>query len=305
MIHVLRSVLQMALTMLAATLIVFCLGRLTGDPVTLLVPIETPRERYDELRQQLGLDRPLPVQYLEFVRNLATGDLGQSIRLRRPVTHIIAETLPRSLALAAVAMIMAVAIGFPLGILAAVRHLSFWDTLARSIAVLGQSVPPFLLGILLIIVFSVWLRVLPSAGSDGPLNYLMPAFTIAWFVSAGIVRLLRSSMLEVLSRDYVGVARAKGLTERTVILRHALRNAAIPVVTFLGIMLGIVIVASVVVEVVFTWLGIGRAAYESVIQRDFPLMQGIVLVLTAVVLVINTLVDILYVWLDPRLRHGR
>ncbi|WP_417725672.1 ABC transporter permease [Salipiger sp.] len=303
--YIFRRCFQGLVTLLVVSVVVFMLARMSGDPVMLLLPEFGTEEDAARLREQLGLDRPLVVQYSYFIANALQGDFGVSIKTSAPVTELIGERLPSSILLSAAAMAIAVVVGLPLGIVAAVRKGTWIDTVARVIALFGQSVPNFAMGVLLILIFSVQLRWLPSFGQTGWQSLIMPAVTLgSSMVLAGITRLVRSGMLDVLDSDYVKLARIKGLSEARVIWKHALHNAVLPVLTFVGFYFALIVGGVVVTETVFSWPGLGRLAYEAVLWHDFPLIQAIVLLLAAVSISVNLLVDILYAWLDPRIRYG-
>ena len=288
------------------SVVVFILARATGDPLHLILPMSATQEDYAEARRYLGLDRPYVEQYLSFVGKAVRGDFGTSLRARKPVIELIRERLPNSLKLAVFAMGISLAMAFPLGVMAAVKKGTGIDRAAQVIAVLGQSLPTFWLAIILVEFVSGRLQWLPAAGNDAGLaSYILPGFTLGWFVVAGMMRLLRSSMLEVLDSDYVKLARVKGVAEHRVVWLHALRNALIPVVTFAGIYFAILVTTAIVVETVFAWPGLGRLAYEGISSRDFPVIQAVVLTTAAIVAVISLCVDCLYAVIDPRIRHAR
>jgi peptide/nickel transport system permease protein len=294
---------QALLTLLASSVIVFALVRTSGSPVDLILPPDsTPAERQAAIRR-LGLDRPLSYQYGAFLWNALQGDWGTSLRTGRPATELVKERLANSLKLATAAIGITLLLSIPLGVLAAVNRAGPWDRLGMAFAVLGQSLPAFWLGIILMLVFAVWLRWLPTSGMESWRHYVLPAVVLGWGISAGVVRLLRSSMLEVLDSEFVKLARTKGLSEARVVWKHALRNALVPVITFSGFMYGVIIAAAIVVEVVFSWPGLGRLAYESTLWRDFPVLQLTVLTWTALVIAINFLVDVSYGLVDPRVRR--
>ena len=293
----------MALAILSV--VVFVLARATGDPLHLILPMSATKEEYAEARRYLGLDRPYLEQYLSFVGRAVTGDFGMSLRARRPVSELIRERLPNSLSLAAFAMAVSLAIAFPLGVLAAVKKGTALDRTAQVIAVLGQSLPTFWVAIVLVEFIAGRLQWLPAAGREGFASYILPGFTLGWFVVAGMMRLLRSAMLEVLDSEYVKLARVKGVVESRVIWVHALRNALVPVVTFAGIYFAILVTTAIVVETVFAWPGIGRLAYEGISSRDFPVIQAVVLTTAGIVTVVNLGVDCLYAVIDPRIRYAR
>jgi peptide/nickel transport system permease protein len=301
--YLVGRILQALLSMLVVISIVFILTRLSGNPVHLLLDVNATQRDLEILTHHLGLDKPLPVQYGIYVKNIALGDLGKSVLTRRPVTEHIWERLPATVELGFVAMFMSVLIGVPIGVYSAVRRGSFLDGSARVFAVLGQSLPPFWLGLMLILVFGVLLGVLPAGGRGGLQHLLLPAFTLGYFTSAAIMRLTRSSMLEVLGTDYVKFARLKGLHEQVVLWKHGLKNALLPVVTFAVMLFVQFLGGAVVTETVFAWPGLGRLILESITTRDYPIVQAGVLVLSALYLTGNLLVDLLYSWLNPKIRH--
>ncbi|MGE3537712.1 MAG: ABC transporter permease [Candidatus Tectimicrobiota bacterium] len=294
---------QSVLALLVISLLVFCMSRLTGDPTTLMLPDDASQEDIAQLRHALGLDQPLTVQYWVFLSKAVQGDLGRSIKGQMPVTEMLSERLPNSLKLAVVAMGFAVLLAFPLGVLAAVKRGTAFDTTANIIAVLGQSLPQFWVGIVLIQIFAVRLRWLPVAGVGTVWHYVLPAFTLGWFVVAGMMRLLRSSMLDILGSEFIKLARIKGVPEKSVIWKHALRNAMIPVLTFGAVYMAILVTGAILVETVFAWPGIGQLIYQGIVFRDFPVVQAVVLLTAGLVISTNMLVDILYAYLDPRIRY--
>ena len=302
---VLSRLLQSLVALAILSVVVFILARATGDPLQLILPMSATPEDYAEARRYLGLDRPYLEQYLSFIGHAVTGDFGMSLRARRPVSELIRERLPNSLSLAAFAMSVSLAIAFPLGVLAAVKKGTGVDRAAQVIAVLGQSLPTFWVAIVLVEFVAGRLQWLPAAGNEGFSSYILPGFTLGWFVVAGMMRLLRSAMLEVLDSEYVKLARVKGVVEGKVVWVHALKNALIPVITFAGIYFAILVTTAIVVETVFTWPGIGRLAYEGISSRDFPVIQAVVLTTAAIVAVVNLGVDCLYAVIDPRIRYAR
>jgi peptide/nickel transport system permease protein len=300
---ILNRVLQSVIALLILSVVIFGLGRLTGDPVVLLLPPDATQEAEDLLRASLGLDQPLPVQYWLFISNAARLEFGDSLKARRPVTELIKPKVIISLKLGIVAMGITLLMGIPLGVLAAVKRGTPLDTMANMIAVLGQSLPQFWVGIMLIQIFTVRLDLLPASGTGGITHYILPAFTLGWFVAAGIMRLLRSSMLEALDGEYIKMARIKGLPEWKIIWKHTLKNALIPVLTFGGSYLAAFITGAILVETVFAWPGVGRLVYDAIIWRDFPVLQSLILMIAAVVISVNLIVDILYAYIDPRIRY--
>ena len=304
--YIAGRLIQCLVTLLVISLLVFALARLTGNPLDVMLPIDASAEIQEEMSRELGLDQPIYVQYARFVQSLLYADLGTSIRTRKPVAELIGLRLPNTLKLVSFSTGMALLIALPLGVIAATRKGGLWDVGARTVALFGQSVPTFWAGIVLITIFAVNLDILPAGRKEGIESYVLPAVTLGLFgfMLAGVVRLLRGSMLDVLDSEYVKFARIKGLAESAVTWKHALKNALIPVVTFVGFYFGILMAGSVVVETVFAWPGIGRLAFEAVQWRDYPVIQGVVLLVSTIILAANLVVDILYAYIDPRIRYG-
>jgi peptide/nickel transport system permease protein len=302
---VLFRLLQSLIALAILSVVVFVLARATGDPLHMILPMSATEEDYANARRYLGLDRPYVEQYLTFVGRAVVGDFGTSIRARRPVSEILRERLPNSLKLALFAMTVSLAMAFPLGVLAAVRKDTGLDRVAQVVSVLGQSLPSFWVAIILVEFVAGRLQWLPAGGNEGLASYVLPGFTLGWFVVAGLMRLLRSGMLEVLDSEYVKLARLKGVAETRVVWLHALKNALIPVVTFAGIYFSILVTTAIVVETVFAWPGLGRLAYEGISSRDFPVIQAVVLTTAAIVTIVNLTVDLLYAVIDPRIRYAR
>jgi peptide/nickel transport system permease protein len=301
--YILKQFLQLIVTLVLISMIIFIMGRLSGNPCSLLLPETAGPEEYALCAQHLGLDKPLYVQYGIWVTDAMSGNFGRGYVSKRPVIELIQERFPNSLKLGIVSMIFTLLISFPLGLISAVKKDTAWDTVSKVIALLGQSLPSFWLGIMLIWIFAVHLRIFPVAGMGGAKYYVLPVLTMGWWTVAAQARLLRSSMLEVLDSEYVKLARIKGLSERLVIWKHALRNALIPVVSFLGLHFAQVITMAMIAEVVFAWPGLGRLLYDAIKQRDFPIIQATVLFITTITIFVNTLVDILYGYIDPRIRY--
>lgn len=291
-------------TILGVSVLVFAsLYLLPGDPVQALageVPLE--RERVEALREQLGLNDPPWEQYGRFALDAIQGDLGTSLKSRRPVLDEILTFLPATLQLTTAAMVFAVIVGVTLGAVAAIRAHTWVDTLTMLLALGGVSVPVFWMGLMLLLVFAVWLGLVPSTGTEGIERLILPAFTLGYGAAAIIARLTRSAMLEVLSLEYVVTARSKGLSERVVIVRHALRNALIPVITVVGLQVGNLLSGAVIVETVFSRQGVGRMLVNGILGKDLPLVQGAILFVAVFYVLINLLTDILYAWVDPRIR---
>jgi len=295
--------IQAVLTLVIISMVVFALARASGDPVMLMAPAQASLEDIEALRQYLGLDKSIPEQYWIFLKNVAKGDLGESIRTRRPVATIIGERLPYTIQLGLSAIVIGVATSLILGVTAARNRGTWIDSLVKFIAILGQALPSFWLAIVAIQIFAVSLDWLPTSGTGGPDHYIMPILTMSFFMLPIMTRLMRSSMLEVLDSEYVKLARIKGLSEIRVVWKHALRNAIIPLMTAAGITFATIVTGAVIIETVFSWPGIGRLIAEAVIARDFPVTQAVVLLVAVVVLGVNLVVDILYAYVDPRIRY--
>jgi peptide/nickel transport system permease protein len=300
--YVAGRLFQALLGLIFITTLVFFLVRLTGDPGRILTSEFAPVEVQEQIRERLGLDEPLHVQYVSYMAGLATGDLGRSFN-GEPVIDVLLDRLPATASLAFTALLVAVLLGVPLGVLSAVYQGSPIDIFSRSVALFGQSVPAFWLAIMLVLIFAVILRIFPVAYSQGPESYVLPSIAVGWAAVAGIARLVRSSMLDVLGSDYVRMARAKGLPPHIVVLKHGLRSAIVPVLTFSGLVLGSFLNGSVVVETVFAWPGIGKLTLDAVNGRDFPVVQGAVLLIAVFFITINLAVDLLYAVVDPRIRY--
>jgi peptide/nickel transport system permease protein len=287
---------------LGVSVLVFALTWLRGDPLSVLVPLNTPPTELDRLRHDLGLDQPLPVQYVAFVTRAVRGDFGDSLRQRSPALPLVLERLPATFMLLGAALGFAVLTATPLAVAAAGFRGRGPDLIARTIALVGQSLAAPWVGLMLILLFAVRLRWLPSSGLADPSGILLPGVVVGLYPAAGLVRLLRAGLIDVLSSDYIRAARGRGLPERLIIWRHALRNAALPALTFLGLQVTFLFGNSVVAEAVFAYPGVGRLAVEAVGGRDLPLIQAFVCVVAVLVVLANIVVDALYAWLDPRIR---
>jgi peptide/nickel transport system permease protein len=301
-IYILSRLLHGLFVLLGVSVVVFGLTWLTGDPATVLMPLNTPPDQVQVFRHNMGLDQPIPVQYAAFLTRAVKGDFGVSFRHRTAALPLVLERLPVTLRLMGAALLFGVLIALPLGITAAAFHRKPPDFLARFIALFGQSVAAPWLGVMLIFLFAVNLRWLPSSGASQPQSIILPAIVAGAYSAAGLTRLLRSSLLEVMSNDYIRTARAKGLTDRAVVWRHGLKNAAIPVVAFLGIQVTFMFGNTVIAEAMFAYPGMSRLAVEAISTRDMPVIQVFVLLAAALVVVINLMVDVVYAWLDPRIR---
>ena len=299
-----RRVAQTALILIGITVVVFWVIRLSGDPVLLMLPADASQQDIERLRQSLGFDQPVHVQLWRFMERVATGDFGKSLRFQEPALPLVLDRLPNTVLLALTALSISTLVAIPLGVLSAVRRNSSWDYAAMFVALLGQSMPIFWTGIMLITVFSVALDLFPSSGSGTFRHLVLPAVALGFFSTGRVTRLVRGGMLEVLGQDYVRTARAKGLAERGVVYRHALRNCLLPVITIVGLELGSTLGGAVVTEMVFAWPGVGRLIVSAIFARDYPLVQAAVFVVAAMFVLVNLAVDLLYAVVDPRLRYA-
>ncbi len=303
--YVLRRLALAVPTLVGVTVVVFALIRLVpGDPARLVLGLQASEEEVQRLRVQLGLDQPLPVQYVRFLGRLLQGDLGRSVVTGEPVAREIAARLPATVQLAVASTLVATAVGVAAGVVSATRQYSWLDYLVMTVALAGISLPVFWLGLMLMLLFSVHLRWLPAGGYGTPAHLVLPTVTLAAFSVAIIARMTRSSLLEVLHQDYVRTAWAKGLSSRAVVLRHALKNALIPVVTVIGLQFGGLLGGAILTETVFAWPGMGRLLVGAIVARDYPVVQGAVLVFAALFTLVNLAVDVLYAYVDPRIHYG-
>ncbi|RIK46882.1 MAG: hypothetical protein DCC58_01785 [Chloroflexi bacterium] len=300
-----RLALAIPTILLTSVVVFLMLHLIPGDPASIYVgENQATPERLEAIREQMGLNRPLYVQYADYVWSAVRGDLGRSLQNDQPVTKIIRERLPNTFKLAAAAMVIAVILGVALGLLAALKHNTWLDTLSMSVALLGVSMPIFWLALLLILFFSVRLQWLPATSQPGLKGLILPAVSLAMLSAATLARLVRSSVLEVLRQDYLTTARAKGLPGRTVILRHAVRNALIPVITVIGLQFGSLLSGAVITETIFARPGLGKLVVDSIQNKDFPTVQGAILILATIYIVMNLLVVLSYALIDPRIRLG-
>lgn len=300
--YLLRRVIHSVVAVWGVLTIVFLVLHLSGDPALLMVPQGASQQDIARLRHDMGLDRPLGVQYSVFLTNALRGDFGHSFLQRQPALTIVLDRVPATLELSGAALLLSVVVGVGAGILSAWKRNSWWDRGAMLIALIGQATPSFWIGIMLILIFAVWLQWLPPSGHGSLQQLIMPSVTLGVLSMATLSRITRSSMLEVLGQDFIKVGRAKGLSEQTVLFRHALRNAAIPVVTLIALELGVMLSGAVIVETIFAWPGIGRLAVESITARDFPVVQAIVFLGSLIYILLNLLTDLLYTAIDPRIR---
>lgn len=302
--YIVIRLLQTIVTLWVLTVIVFTLGRISGSPLDTLLSIESTEEDRARIERLWGLDKSMTRQYFVFMANIGQGELGDSLKWQQPVAGLIMDRFPNTLALSAFSMFIGILIAVPIGIISAVKQDSIFDYLAKSVALLGMSIPPFWFGLMIMWVFAVQLELVPSAGMRGFTSFLLPGMALALAWVAAIIRLLRSSMLDALDSEHLKLARIKGLPEWKVVSKHALRNAAPVPLTYFGLILGALLAGSVSIETVFAWPGLGPLAVEAAVLRDYPLIQGVVLFAGGLFLLINLLVDILYAYLDPRVRYA-
>jgi peptide/nickel transport system permease protein len=297
-----RRLLQSLVVLFGVSFVVFAILHLTGDPALVLLPPDASAEDVRRFREAMGFNDPFLVQYGRFLRGALQGDFGQSIRHGESAFGLVVERLPATFELAGAALLLALCLAIPAGIVSAVRRNSAVDYVATVVALFGQSLPTFWLGIMLILFFSVQLQLLPSSGRGTLQHLILPAVTLGLFTTARITRLTRSGMLEVLNQDYIRTARAKGVSEPPVVWKHALKNAAIPIVTIVGIELGTLLGGSVITETIFAWPGVGRLSVQAIANRDYPVVQAAVFLLASTFVLVNLVVDVVYTYLDPRIR---
>jgi peptide/nickel transport system permease protein len=301
-VYLFRRFLQSLLVLLGVSFVVFGILFLTGDPALILLPPDASIEDIAKFRAQMGFNDPFLVQYWRFLAGALRGDFGQSVRHGEPAFDLVMERMPATFELSGAALALALCLSIPAGIISAVRRNSVLDYISTVVALLGQSMPTFWLGIMLILLFSVQFNILPSSGRGGWQHIVLPAVTLGLFTTARITRLTRSGMLEVLNQDYIRTARAKGVANPPVVWKHALKNAAIPIVTIVGIELGTLLGGSVITETIFAWPGVGRLSVQAINNRDYPVVQAAVFTLAATFVLVNLVVDVLYTYLDPRIR---
>jgi peptide/nickel transport system permease protein len=299
-----RRIVHVLIVVLGVYTALFLLLRLTGDPALLYVSEDAGPAQIQRVREQLGLADPLPVQYLRFLGRAAVGDFGVSLRYNQPALPLVLAAVPATLELTAAALLLSALVGVPVGILSATRRNSVADRLSLMASLIGQCVPTFWLGIILILVLALGLGVLPPSGRGTLAHVVMPALTLGAYSTARVARLTRSSVLEVLNQDFVRTAHAKGLAQRVVILRHVLKNAALPIVTILGLSVSTLLGGAVITETIFDWPGVGRLLVQAVFVRDYPIVQGTAFLIAAMVTAVTFATDALYAWLDPRITHA-
>jgi ABC-type dipeptide/oligopeptide/nickel transport system permease component len=303
-VYVARRLVQSLVVLLGISVVVFIVLHLTGDPTPLMLPLDASAEEIARFRHARGFDDPLPVQYWRFLRGVLRGDFGTSIRHDEPALGLVFERMPATFQLTAAALGIALLLAIPAGIVSAVFRNTALDYASTVMTLIGQAMPTFWLGIMLILVFAVGLQILPSSGRGGIAHLILPAVTLGLFTTARTMRLTRSALLEVLGQDYVRTARAKGVAERAIVWKHALRNASIPVITIVGLELGTLLGGAVITETIFAWPGVGRLSVQAIYNRDYPLVQAAVFVLASIFVLVNLAVDLVYTYLDPRIRLG-
>ena len=303
-LYFLQRLGQSLLTLLGLSIIVFALAHLSGDPVALLAPPEASEEDIQRLRTKLGLDKPLSTQYLIYITNAVQGDFGESIRWKTPAMGLILDRFPNTILLSASAMLFGMCLAIPVGVLSAVKRGTLFDSTGKVVALIGQSMPSFWIGILLIMGFALYLPIFPTSGIGTAAHLVLPSLTLGGYVAASMMRVTRSAMLDALDADYVRTARSKGVSEGRVIWLHAFRNAATPVLTITALEAANILRGAVITETVFAWPGVGKLAVDAVYARDFPLVQAAVLFMGLVFLTVNLLVDLIYPRLDPRITYG-
>ena len=299
-----RRLIYAAITLVVISMVVFSLVRMTGDPVLLFLPQDATQEDINRVRRQFGFEDPLIQQYRRFLLSALRGDFGVSIKFQEPVLDVVTRRLPATVLLASAAMLLTLAVALPAGIVSALRRNSLIDRLTMTAVVLGQSMPSYWLGVMLILLVSVQWRLLPAFGYGTLAHLVLPAVTLSAFFIARIARLTRSGMLEVLKSDYIRTAEAKGLPVTSVVLKHALKNAGLPIITIVGIEFGTLLGGTVITETIFAWPGLGRLAVDAIYGRDYPVVQTIVLLVSAIFVSLNLIVDVLYRWIDPRIELG-
>lgn len=301
--YFLRRVGQAMVTIFIVILLIFVVMRLVGDPTDLMMPPEATAADRQLLREVMGLDEPIFTQFLSFLGDMIVGDFGISYRFNQPAMTVVLDRVPETVLLTLTALGLATLIGIPLGMLSAVHRNTWIDVIAKFFAVVGQSAPPFLFGLLFILLFSVKLGLLPTGGFGGPETLIMPALALGWYSAAGIMRLTRSSMSEVLETEYIKMARLKGLPHRVVIYKHGLKNACLPVITFMALQFGVLLGGAVSVEAVFAWPGLGTLILNSIENLDFTVVQAAVMLIALTFTLINLVVDLLYAAIDPRIQY--
>jgi ABC-type dipeptide/oligopeptide/nickel transport system permease component len=302
--YLVSTLIQSLSVLIAVLVLVFFMVRITGDPAALMMSKEATAEQIEEFRHEMGFDRPLVVQFFDYVAKAVKGDFGDSLHYRVPALPLIVERLPATIQLATVALLMAVILAVPLGLIGGSNPGSKWDAVARTVGLIGQATPSYWLALMLIIIFAVQLGWFPTFGRSDIKSVILPAFALSIGTMGGLVRLTRSAVLEVRQEDYVRTAYSKGLSAQTVYLKHVLQNVAIPLVSVIGIQFGYMLGGSIYIETIFAWPGMGQVVADSVSNRDFPLVQAIAFFTSIVIIILNFLTDLAYGWFDPRIRYG-
>ena len=300
--YIVKRLAQSVVAIIGITLVVFIVLHLSGDPVELMVPPSASRADMDRLREEMGFNDPLLIQYSRFLMGIAKGDFGMSYNYNEPALDVVMERIPATVKLTAVALVISLLLGIPAGIISAIKRNSRLDAAIRSLALLGQCLPAFWLGIMLIMLFSVKLKLLPTSGNDSWKSIIMPAFTMGVYTAATITRLLRSNMIEVMNKEYIDTAKAKGLGRGSVVMKHAFKNAFSSIMTVIGLQVASLLGGSAIVETVFAWPGIGRLAVQSITNSDFYVVETIVFMMAIAFVLINFIVDILYGVINPRIK---
>jgi ABC-type dipeptide/oligopeptide/nickel transport system permease component len=300
--YILKRLFHSIFVLVGISLVVFIILHLTGDPAALLMPMDATPEQVAQFRKEMGFTDPVIVQYWRFFKGTLRGDFGQSFRHSQPALDLVLERMPATIQLTFAALFLALVIAIPVGIISAIKRNSILDHIGMTGALLGQSTPVFWLGIMLILIFSVTFQLFPSSGRGEIEHLVLPAITLGMFSMARTARMMRSSMLEVLGQEYIKTAKAKGLAPWIVILKHALKNASIPVVTIVGMELGTLLGGAVITETIFAWPGVGRLAIQAIYNRDYPVVQASVFILASIFVLVNLIVDLIYTYLDPRVK---
>ena len=301
--YIVKRLLLGLLTLIGVSMIIFIAVRLSGDPVLLLVSPDATQEEIQKMKIELGLDKPVPVQYVIFMKNSLKGDFGKSTRYRRPALELVMNRLPATIQLALLAFIVSITLGITIGVISVTKPGSWFDFLGKTLAMLGQAMPEFWIGIMAILIFSVQLGWLPTSGRGGLQHFILPSLTLGWYSAASIMRLTRSSMLQVMGSEYIKTARLKGNPERVVVWRHALRNALIPIIAMGGMQLGRLLGGAVIVETIFGWPGLGQLILEAINTRDYTVVQTGVFITSTFFILLNLVVDLMYGVIDPRIRY--
>jgi peptide/nickel transport system permease protein len=302
--YLLSRLVQALVSVVAVSMVIFVIVRLTGDPMQVLMPTEATQADIAAARAAYGFDKSWPEQYGVFLSHALRGDFGNSLRFRRPALDLVRERYPFSVLLGGAALLFALSVALPVGVYSAVHRDTGLDYFSRGMAAFGQAVPPFWLGLVLILLFGVIFHILPTSGIGTPAHLVLPAFTLGWFAVAGLTRLTRSAMLDVLGAEFIKLARLKGLPEHQVIWKHAFKNAALPLLTFAALLFVALLNGAIIVETVFNWPGVGLLVIEAVFNRDYPVVQTVVMILSTMYICANLVVDVLYAYVNPKIRYA-